>query len=126
MTDKWITKSIGGGITADKLTEPHIDENLLDELAVILIQGTNLFGDEIYSYVQMTLRNMREFSKKMRARESFKPSDFGTVLQAGRGEPPQDVRSEMAATYKMIDVPMPKPAAKAAFVQPKFFGDEEA
>ncbi len=119
--NNWSTGAFGGAESASSI----IDEKLLDVDIVILLQGTNLFGDGIYSYLRLPGRKLKEMFAKMRAKENFNPSDYGEVLSAGRGDPSQDVRNEMAATYNMIDVPMPKPAAKPpVFVQPKFFNDE--
>ncbi len=119
--NNWSTDAFGGGSSSSNV----IDEKLLDVDIVILLQGTNLFGDGIYSYLRLPGRKLKEMFAKMRAKENFNPSDFGEVLSAGRGDPSQEVRAEMAATYNMIDVPMPKPTApKPVFVQPKFFGDE--
>ncbi len=87
------------------------------------MQGTNLFGDHINSYLQLTGQNLKNMFAKMQAGENFKPADFGTVLSAGRGEPTKEVRDEMAATYNMIEVPAPA-TVTPAFVQPKFFTDE--
>lgn len=101
-----------------------VEDKFLDVEIVILLQGANIFGDQIYSYVELKGRKLKEMFGKMQAGENFKPSDFGTVLAAGQGEPPADVRAEMARTYHMIDVPMPK-AQQKAFVQPKFFDEEE-
>lgn len=105
-----------------KVSPELVDDEFLDVEIVILLQGTNLFGDHIYSYLQLLGRNLKEMFGKMQSGENFKPADFGTVLAAGRGEPSKEVRDEMAVTYNMIEVPPPKSAAPA-FVQPKFFGD---
>ena len=137
MTDSWASKANPQKLSSSSFTDPQIDEDLLEKEVVILVQAKNFFGDRIYSYVQLTFRNMREMMKKMYANESFQPAEFGTVISAGRGEPPKELREEMAATYNLVDVPLPKPAdipvaaadktpvAKNAFAQPKFWGDED-
>ena len=98
----WSKQGFGRFVSPDL-----VDDRFLDVEIVLLMQGTNLFGDEIYSYVELTGRNVKEMFAKMQAGENFKPSDFGKVLVAGRGEPPPEVREEMRQTYNMIDVPMP-------------------
>ena len=132
MVDNWVTRSMSGGVMEQE-KEPHIDEDLLDEQVVVLIQGVNIFGDKIFSYLQLPLRSFRELAKKMRASEKFTPSDYGTVVAAGRGEPSSAVKQEMAVTYKMIDVPQARPAPQAAapfgakapnFTAPKFWDEE--
>lgn len=114
----WAASGFGRKVSPDL-----VDDQFLDVEIVILLQGNNLFGDQVYSYLQLTGRNLKDMFVKMQAGDNFKPADFGTVLQAGRGEPTQSVKDEMAATYNMIEVPPPK-VAPVSFFQPKFFGDE--
>ena len=66
--------------------------------------------------------------------EQFKPSDFGTVLAAGKGEPSQELRSEMAVMYNMVDKPptirtskkqKPKMPSFAAKHTPKGWGGNQ-
>lgn len=119
MTKKsnWAASGFGRKVSPDL-----VDDEFLDVEIVILLQGSNLFGDAIYSYLKLTGRNLKEMFSKMQSGENFKPADFGAVLQAGRGEPTAEVRAEMATTYNMVEVPAPPPS-NPVFVQPKFFGD---
>lgn len=96
----WTTKAYSNNSTPVELTD-----DLLDESVVILLQGNNNFGDPIFSYLQLTLRKLQELKHHLVTGEKFMPSDFGTVLAAGRGEPDQELRSEMAVTYNMVDRP---------------------
>jgi hypothetical protein len=108
-----------------KFVSPElVSDEFLDAEVVLLMQGTNLFGDLIYSYLKASGRNLKLMFGKMQKGDNFLPSDFGTVLAAGRGEPTEEVREEMRATYNMVDVPMPKRAPNPAFSQPKFFDEE--
>lgn len=100
MSDSWTTKAYSNNSTPIELTE-----DILNEKVVLLLQGNNSFGDQIYSYVQMTIRSFEEMKKFLISGQKFMPSDYGTVLAAGRGEPPQELRSEMAVRYKLIDRP---------------------
>jgi tetratricopeptide (TPR) repeat protein len=84
-----------------------VDDRFLDVEIVMLLQGANLFGDEIFSYIELTGRNLKEMFAKMQVGENFKPSDFGKVLAGGRGKPSPEIREEMRQTYNMVDVPMP-------------------
>lgn len=107
-------------------TPVEIDEALLNEKVVILLQGKNVYGDQIFTYLQLTLRSLQQLREKMRKQEDFMPAEYGTVLAAGKGEPSVELRSEMAVTHNMIDVPRPKaaPAAPAyAVPQPKLWDD---
>ncbi len=101
MSNKWVTKSFSSNSTA-----VEVDPELLDEKVVILLMGENNFGDQIFSYLQLTLRNLQQLRQYLISGDKFLPSDFGTVLAAGRGEPSQELRSEMAVTYKMVDRPI--------------------
>lgn len=87
---------------------------MLNENVVILMQGKNVFGDKIFSYLELTLNALQELKAKMRTNDNFMPSDFGTVLAAGKGDPSDELRSEMAVTYNMIDVPGRRNAGGAA------------
>ena len=119
MTTKWVTKAF-----SKNSTPVEIDEELLDEKVVILLQGKNVFGDDIFSYLELTLRNMMEIKNKLVKGENFMPSDLGTVLAAGKGEPSEELRQEMAVKYNMIDVPRPRPQNFNA-PQPKVWDDGE-
>jgi hypothetical protein len=82
-------------------------ENIVKgEYAVILLQGHNSFGDMIYSYVEVTLPNIKRLYAALNSGEDFTPSDFGTIVHAGKGTPPESVRNEMAAKHNMLqDIP---------------------
>ena len=119
--NNWAPNGFGQNLSPDL-----VKDEFLDVEVVILLQGNNLFGDLVYSYLQLRGQNLKDMFAKMQTGENFKPSDFGTVIAAGRGDPPPEVRAEMAATYNMIDIPTQKtaPLIKPAFVQPKFFDEE--
>ena len=102
MSSDWVASAFSKNSTV-----LEIDEELLEEEVVILLSGRNRFGDQIYSYLKLTLRNLQELKKALKEKQEFMPADFGTVLAAGRGEPSPELRSEMAITYNMIDKPKP-------------------
>ncbi len=107
-------------------TPVELDEQLLNEKVVILLQGKNVYGDQIFTYLQLSLRSLQLLRDKMRKAEDFMPAEYGTVLSAGKGEPTAEMRSEMAVTHNMVDVPRPKAAAAAptyAVPQPKLWDD---
>jgi tetratricopeptide (TPR) repeat protein len=89
-----------------------VSAEYLDTEIVILLQGTNLFGQRVYSYVLLTGRRLKRMFAMMQAGENFKPANFGTVITAGIGEPSQEVRDEMKRRYDMIDVPAPSSTTK--------------
>lgn len=100
MSGQWKTKAF-----SKNSTPVSLDDSILDEKVVILLQGDNSFGDEIYSYLQLTIRNLQKMREFLVSGEKFMPAEFGAVLAAGKGEPSQELRSEMAVTYGMIDKP---------------------
>lgn len=107
-------------------TPVEVDEAVLNERVVILLQGKNVYGDQIFTYLQLTLRSLQQLRDKMRKKEDFMPAEYGTVLAAGKGEPTQELRSEMAVTHNMIDVPRAKgapPPPAYAVPQPKLWDD---
>lgn len=120
MSGKWTTTALGKSEGADK----EISEESLNEQVVILLQGRNVFGDPIYSYLQLTLRNLYELKARMDSGNNFNPSDHGTVIAAGKGEPSEELRSEMAVQYQLVDIPQ-RAVKPAQTHQPRFWGDEE-
>ena len=98
-----------------------------DEYAVILLQGKNGFGDMIYSYVKVTLPNIKRLYAALTSGEAFSPSDFGSVIAAGKGSPSDSLRKEMDDTYNMLQAIPPTvfpPAAKKASTVQKKAWDE--
>ncbi len=87
-------------------TPVQIDEELLDEEVVIFLKGKNVYNDPTYAYIKLTLRNLQKLKTAIETSDNFMPSDFGTVLAAGRGEPSDEIKSEMALTYNMVDAPL--------------------
>ncbi len=99
------------------------DEELLDEDVVIYLTGKNVFGDKIFSYLKLTLRNLQKLKEALQGKEHFLPSDFGEVLTAGRGDPTPEVRAEMAITYNMVEVPRPVVRPALNFSKPAFWDE---
>jgi len=120
MNTSWKT-----GAFSKNSTPVAVDDAVLNEKVVILLEGKNVFGDQIYTYIRMSLRSLQQLRDKMKKNENFMPAEYGEVLAAGRGEPSPELRSEMAVTHNMIDVPRAKPSATPAFAvpQPKLWDD---
>jgi hypothetical protein len=96
MSTKWNSQVLGkGGVDFGAL--------LKDEFSVVLLQGKNTFGDMIYCYVKVILPNMEKLQKALQSSASFNPSDFGEVIAAGKGAPPDSVRAEISSTYPMLE-----------------------
>src|SRR5436190_2201809 len=98
MSTKWSSQVLGkGGVNLGAL--------LKDEFAVILLQGKNTFGDMIYCYVKVILPNLEKLQATLQSGGTFNPSDFGEVIAAGKGNPPESVRNEIARAYPMLETP---------------------
>lgn len=92
--------------------KPDINENslpisksLLREKVVILLQGKNINGDQIYTYTRMALWKLQELRDAMRQNANFMPSDYGEVLHSGYGDPSDELRESLTIEHNMIDVP---------------------
>lgn len=108
MSGQWTATSYSSNSTS-----VAVDESLNKDEVVILLQGKNIYKDKVFCYVKLTLRKLIDMKESMLKGENFLPSDFGTVLAAGQGEPSPELRSEMAVTHQMVDRPKqaepPKP-----------------
>lgn len=100
MSEGWTTKAFSNNATPIELTD-----EMLNEEGVIFLTGRNIHNDQVYSYLKLTIANLQKLKSALRRGDQFMPSDFGTVLAAGKGEPSQELRSEMAVRYKLVDVP---------------------
>ncbi len=124
---EWITQALGD---VNLSLDEKIDDSLLEDETVVLIASTNMFGDPIYVYIKVSMRNFGKLRDTMISGQNFSPSDFGEVLAAGRDTPPQTVVDEMRVKYKMVDIPKPANANQAGmpkgFTQPKFFDDYDS
>lgn len=80
----------------------NFDELFKDEFAVMLLQGKNSFGDMIYSYIKVTLPNIKRLYAAINSGSDFAPSDYGTIIASGKGIPSEELRKEMADTYNML------------------------
>lgn len=123
MSNKWSSRALSKRFHPDQL-----DEASLNEKGVILMQGRNVFGDQVYSYLELTVRKAIELKAHLDEGKEFNPSDFGTVVAAGKGQPSEELKAEMAATYHLIDAPTvkkPAPPKAPAAAATSFWGEEE-
>jgi hypothetical protein len=123
MSTKWSTEVLNnaGGT-------PDFGALLKDESTVILLRGKNVFGDMIYCYLKIAFPDIEKLQEALTTGTgTFNISDFGTVIAAGKGEPPPEVKAEVALAYPMLDKPKPiptTPGAKPAEKQEKKNWDE--
>jgi hypothetical protein len=107
MTSKWSSNTL-----TESGSKPNFDELFKDEYAVLLLQGKNNFGDMIYSYLKVALPNIKSLYATLQAGKGFTPSEFGTVIAAGKGLPSAELRAEISSQYKILD-PQKPPALSA-------------
>ena len=116
---KWTMRSIRN----PAITVATVDEEHLDKEVVVLLNSINVFGDKVYSYVKLTIRNFLAIGDKIARKEKFMPSEFGTVLAAGKGYPDEELQKEMQENYNMQ--PITPPAQRALPpIAPRAWGDE--
>ncbi len=109
MTTKWTTNTLSGNNAAS-----GGEASLAEQFVVLLLYGKNSFGDKIYSYLKITLGDLQNLKSAIRSGNSFNPSDFGSVIAAGRGEPTPEIRKEVAGSYQVIDSQAPSAPPVAA------------
>lgn len=115
MTSQWNTRAF----TSKDGSGKDFSELLKDEFGVILMQGKNSFGDRIYCYVKVALPDVRRLQDAIKSGANFNPSDYGTVIAAGKGEPTDEVKAEISSMYKILDNPRPFASPAAPPPEPK-------
>lgn len=96
MATQWNTKVFG-----EDGDSPTYNESLGDAV-VLLLRGKNTFGDRIYSYLKVAGEDLSRMQSAASSGQPFNPSDYGTVVAAGQGEPTAEVRQEIESTYKVL------------------------
>lgn len=92
MTSKWVTQTL-----------PSDGLPLAEQFVVLLLYGKNSFDDKIYSFVKVNVPNIQNLKTAIQSGQGFNPSDFGEVVAAGRGEPTDQIRAEVASMYTVLD-----------------------
>lgn len=105
MTTQWNTRGMNPAGP-----QPGMDPSILEEFVVILMQGKNSFGDRIFSYLKVTVKDLKRMQTAAISGQPFNPSDFGTVVAAGKGEPTPEIRTEVESTYKVLSSGRTQPA----------------
>lgn len=94
------------------------NQDLAAEKGVITLRGKNINGDEIFTYLSLTLESLTRLRDVMRAKQDFSPTDFGTVIYAGRGDPPPDVEIRLALFHNMTVLQRPGGSSKPKALKP--------
>lgn len=113
MASNWTTKTL-----------PSEGIPLHEQFVVLLLFGKNSFGDKIYSFVKIYLPHIQNLKSAISSGKGFNPSDFGEVIAAGKGEPPDAVRAEIRASYNVLDNTASQSAAPVAANAQKKAWDE--
>lgn len=82
-----------------------VSDEDLDKEVIILIKGSDVFGNQIYTYLQILGRDLKKMFAHIQAGKNIKLADFGTILTSGIGEVPQEIYDKMKKEYNMIDIP---------------------
>lgn len=88
-----------------------ISEQIIAEktVCILLVRGENPDGKSIYAYVAVRADKLESFMAAQKS-GTFYPEDFGVIIEAGEGEPSEDVRKKMETEYgfnhqAMFDIP---------------------
>ncbi len=111
--DSWSDNEISTNAASPQHLSAEDEELLRREDIVMLLQGNNAMGERVYSYVKLSLLNLRKMKEAILNNDNFFPSDFGQVVAAGHGNPPPELRAEMGIQYGMVhqaEAAPPKPA----------------
>lgn len=80
-----------------------------EEMMLLLIEGTNPFGDQIYCYLELPYKNYKDLKPKMLHKERYNPRDFGRVVAAGLGIPSDDVKAEIKEEFGFVPISVNEP-----------------
>jgi hypothetical protein len=101
---KWVGAFSQGSEVVPPLNAKE-KELLGEEEIVLLLSGFNNYGDKIYNYLKIPLKNVDLIIKSAESGGRFDVGNFGEVIAAGLGTPPEDVREEIERQYKMLSFP---------------------
>ena len=101
---KWVGAFSKGNQEVTPLTDEE-KQTLGEEEIVLLLSGYNNFGDKIYNYIKLKLKNVEGLISAVDNGGRFDVREFGEVVAAGIGTPPPEVRQEMESQFRMISFP---------------------
>ena len=83
-------------------------------VCVLLVRGESPDGQKIYAYVAIRADKLEGFMEAQK-QGTFYPEDFGIVVEAGEGEPSDEVKLKMTQEYgfnheAMLDLATPEKA----------------
>ncbi len=63
------------------------------------LDGKNSDGERVFSYIKLSLLQLRAMKEVIIKREEFAPSDYGEILVQGLGSPSEEVVEAMTQKY---------------------------
>ena len=83
-------------------------------VCVLLVRGESPDGKKIYAYLAIRADKLEAFMEAQK-QGTFYPEDYGIVIEAGEGEPSDDVKQKMTKEYgfnheAMLDIADPAKA----------------
>jgi hypothetical protein len=78
-------------------------------VCVLLVRGENPDGKPIFAYVAVRADKLENFMEAQKT-GMFYPEDYGVIIEAGEGEPSDDIKKKMETEYgfnhqMMMDIP---------------------
>jgi hypothetical protein len=99
MSTKWSAEVLNNGAV-------DFDDLFKDQFAILLLRGKNVFGDFIYCYLKASIKQIKELNTVLKGDKEFAITDYGTVVAAGKGNPPDDIKAEIALAFPgAVDTP---------------------
>ena len=113
MNNKFRISNRGYKVTKLTRTEQIIAEKTV---CVLLVRGESPEGAKIFAYLAIRADKLESFMEAQKA-GTFFPEDYGIVLEAGEGEPSDEIKLKMTQEYgfnhdAMMDLGSPNEAHK--------------
>ena len=67
-------------------------------VCVLLVRGESPEGDKIYAYLAIRADKLESFMEAQKS-GTFFPEDYGIIIEAGEGEPSDEVKLKMTQEY---------------------------
>lgn len=89
-----------------------------NSVCILLVRGESPEGKPIYAYVAVRADRLEEFMEAQKS-STFYPEDYGVIVEAGEGEPNEQIREKMEREYgfnhgAMLDIPDSSKAQEVA------------
>jgi hypothetical protein len=83
-------------------------------VCVLLVRGENPEGERIFAYMAVRADKLESFIEAQKS-GTFYPEDYGIIIEAGTGEPSEEVKEKMTKEYgfnheAMLDIDTPQGA----------------